>query len=113
MVIDVDAVYAVDLYADVLVGADGASYQVKDVLELEEATAGGLLSKNEYRNACRGLDRLIGLIGNGELVSFLDKVFPFGPSSAGPGLPMARKILEQVPQLQPRHRPTWEPKVGP
>jgi len=62
---------------------------------------------------CRGLDRLLALIENGELLSFLDNVFPFGPSGGGPGLPMARKLLEQVPQLQPGRRPTWEPKVSP
>lgn len=107
MVAHGNAVYAVDLYADVLVGADGSSHQVQDVSDLEEAAAGGLLSKNEFQNARRGLDRLLGLIRDGELVCFLDNVFPFEPSGAGPALPMVRMPLEEVPELQPRHRPSW------
>ena len=112
MVTHGNAVYAVDLYADVLVEADGVSHQVQDVPELEQAAAAGLLSEYELQNARRGLDRLLGLVKNGELVSFLSDVYPFGPSGAGPAWPMLRVPLADVPELQPRHRPTWE-RAGP
>jgi hypothetical protein len=95
------------------VTADGSSHQVQDVAELREATAGGLVSKNEFGNARRGLDRLLRLIANGELVSFLDDVCPFGASGAGPARPMARRPLEEVPELQPARRPTWESQSNP
>lgn len=106
-----NAVLAADLYADVLVEADGVSHRVQDVPDLEQAAAGGLLSQHELHNAYRGLDRLLGLVTNGELVSFLDAICPFGPSGAGPALPMLRVPLADVPELQPRHRPTWKPKA--
>jgi hypothetical protein len=106
------AVYAVDLYADVLVEVDGVRHRVQDVAELQEAAAGGLVSAYELHSARRGLDRLLSLIENGELVSFLNDVCPFGASGAGPALPMARVPLAEVPELQPRHRPTWEPEAN-
>ena len=113
MVTHGNVVYAVDLYADVLVEADGVSHQVQDILELEEAAARGLLSEYELHNARRGLDRLLGLVKNGELMSFLNSVFPFVPSGAGPALPMLRVPLAAVPELQPQHRQTWEPDATP
>jgi predicted RNA-binding protein associated with RNAse of E/G family len=113
MVTHGSAVYAVDLYADVLVAADGVSHLSKDVLELEEAAATGLLSEYERQNAYRGLDRLLGLVKNGELWSYLNNVCSFGPSGAGPALPMVRVPLADVPELQPRHRLTWEPEATP
>jgi hypothetical protein len=113
MVTHGNAVYAVDLYADVLVEADGVSHQVQDFPELEEAAAGDLLSEYELQNARRGLDRLLGLVKNGQLMSFLNNVCPFGPSGAGPALPTLRVPLADVPELQPQHRPTWEPEVNP
>ncbi|SNY28337.1 hypothetical protein [Paractinoplanes atraurantiacus] len=102
-----DSIYAVDLFADVLVAADGISHQVKDLPELQEAVTLGLVSKNEFDGARRGLDRLLGLVSDGDLMSYLDAVCPFGRSLAGPALPMDRVPLADVPELQPRRRPTW------
>jgi hypothetical protein len=74
-----------------------------------EAATGGLLSDHELRNARRGLDRLLSLVREGELVAFLNDVVPFGASGAGPALPMLRVPLAEVPELQPRRRPSWGP----
>lgn len=113
MVTHAGAVYAVDLYADVLVREDGVSHQVQDIPDMEQAAAAGLLSPSELDNARRGLDRLLGLITNGDLMWFLDHACPFGPSGAGPAFPMVRVPLADVPQLQPRRRPTWDPESDP
>ncbi len=101
------AVYSVDLFADILVRADGVTHNVKDLTDLEQAAADRLVSAAEADNARRGLDRLIGLISAGELVSFLNDVSPFGPSRAKGALPMQRVALEEVPILQPALRPSW------
>jgi hypothetical protein len=101
------AVYAVDLFADVLVRKDGVSHQVTDVEQLRQAAADGLLSPREAYRAQQGLDRLIRLIDGGRLLSFLEQACPFGPSRAAPALPVARVSLDDVPLLQPRQRPTW------
>lgn len=111
------AVYAVDLFADVLVKEDGVGRDVKDLAELDEALVDGLVSAYEAANARRGLDRLLTLIDAGELVAFLDDVCPFGPSRAAPAVPVERVPLAAVPDLQPGRRPTWEavppPEVTP
>jgi hypothetical protein len=56
-------------------GCTSTNFGVPDGLgtwELEEAAAGGLLSRYKLQNARRGLDRLLGLVKNGELMPFLN-----------------------------------------
>jgi Protein of unknown function (DUF402) len=101
------AVYAVDLFLDVLVGADARTYDVVDEDEFEQAVAGELVSAGEAVGARRGLVRLTELIERGGLIAFLEAVCPFGPSPAGPALPMLRTPLAEVPLVQPGRRPTW------
>lgn len=103
------AVYGADLFIDVLVQADGVTYDVVDVDEFEQAIADGLLSAREVEGARRGLERLAELIDRGELIAFLDAACAFGPSTAGPTMPMLRAPLVDVPLVQPGRRPTWLP----
>lgn len=101
------AVHAVDLFIDVLVGADGLAHEVVDLDEFEAAIAAGLLSPAEAAGARSGLDRLVGIIARGELLDVLDDAWPLGPSTAGPSMPMRRVAVADVPLVQPRRRPTW------
>ncbi len=108
------AVHGVDLFADVLVRADGAGHQVTDLDELRQAAADGLVSPHEAYRARLGLDRLLDLISSADLLDFLDHACPFGPSRAAPALPVERAPLADLPLLQPARRPTWQgPPNGP
>jgi hypothetical protein len=103
-----DSVFAVDLFVDVLVHADGLTHRVSDEDELREALARGWISEREADGAGNGLAQLIQLIARGALVPFLSRVHPFGPSSAPDALPMRRPPLTEAPVLEPRARPTWD-----
>ena len=59
------AVFAVDLFADVLVRADGVTYQVCDLGELDQAHRSGLILPAEARGARSGLAELTGIIEQG------------------------------------------------
>lgn len=102
-------VFAVDLYADVLVRADGRSYHVKDETELEATSRSGLVSTHELESARAGLARLLSLIDTDKLVPFLEATCLFGPSDAPEGRPMTRLALVNVPDVQPERRWSWHP----
>jgi hypothetical protein len=102
-----DAVFAVDLFADVLVRADGARYRVCDLAEFRQARERGLILPGEAAGAERGLAELTGLIERGELVAFLSQACPFGPLSPPAAAPSGRVPLAQVPLLSPQSRAEW------
>ncbi|WP_433055471.1 DUF402 domain-containing protein [Dactylosporangium sp. CS-033363] len=93
MVVRGDSVYAVDLFADVLVRADGVSHQVQDVAEMEREV------REQLREARRGLERLLEKIRRGELIAFLEAVWPFGPTDPTPALPMVKAPSAGLVQL--------------
>jgi hypothetical protein len=101
-----NAVFAVDLWVDVLVNQDGVTYRVGDEGELAEAIERRWLSDREARGARSGLAQLVALIESGELVEFLSRVHPFGPSSAPEAIPVQHVPLTKAPLLQPHARPT-------
>lgn len=101
------AVHAVDLCADVLVRADGTTFEIVDLAAFDAAVANGLISAGEYRHGKSGLTRLTGLIRRNELIPFLNGVYPFGPTTAPPARPMTLVPLSEAPLLQPGRRPTW------
>lgn len=101
------AVYAVDLFVDVLVRADGLAHEVVDLDEFDAAIAAGLLSFSEAAGARSGLERLVAIIARGDLLAFLHGAWPFDPSVAGPALPMRRFAVTDVPLVQPGRRLTW------
>lgn len=104
-------VFAVDLFADVLVRADGRSSTVKDEADLVHAANSGLISAHELASAHVGLARLVSLIGAGDLIPFLEAACPFRPTNAPEGRPMTRLSLAGVPQLQPERRWSWQPPM--
>jgi len=101
-------VFAVDLFADVLVRADGRTFLVKDEDELAHAAEEGLVSQHEFASARDGLARLVGLIEADGLIPFLHGTFPLGPSDAPEGMPMTQVPLADVPEVQPERRWTWQ-----
>jgi hypothetical protein len=103
-----DAVYAVDLWLDVLVRSDGVTHGVYDQDEFDDALERGWLSDREANAARSGLRELLELIDAGGLVGFLDDIHPFGPTSAPKAPDMGRVQLSEVERiLAPGVRPSW------
>ncbi len=82
-------VLAVDLFADVLVRADAASYRVGDLDELGQARRDALILPAEARGAARGLAELAAIVERGDLLAFVSRAFPVARCSRPPTLPSA------------------------
>jgi hypothetical protein len=102
-----DAVFAVDLWLDVLVRRDGTTHGVYDENEFEDARKRGVLSEREVTGARAGLDELVELIEQRALVDFLDTIHPFGPTTAPPAPDMQSVALSAVAPLRAGRRTTW------
>ncbi len=107
MLREANAVFAVDLWLDVLVREDGLRHSIVDLSNFEHAVEHGLLSKREAGCAKAGLRELVELIERGKLVHFLSDAFPFQPSTPPPAIPMRLVPPEDCPLIQPHRRPTW------
>ena len=94
-----DAIYAVDLFTDVLVRADTIRYRVGDLDEFGRARRAGLILPGEADGAERGLAELIGIIERGDLLTFLSRAFPVGPLRPPAAMPVGRVPVAQVPPL--------------
>jgi hypothetical protein len=77
-----NAVFAVDLWLDVLVRADGVTHAVNDEDDFEEAISHGWLSQREVAGARAELRWLVEPIERRELVGFLAAVHPFARGSS-------------------------------
>jgi hypothetical protein len=102
-----DAVFAVDLWLDVLVRSDGVTYAVNDEDDFEEAISHGWLSQLEVASARAELGRLVELIERRELVGFLAAVHPFAPTAAPAAPDMQQVRLSDVALVHAGARPTW------
>ncbi len=101
------AVYAVDLFADVLVQADGVTYRVCDLEQFQQAHSRGLILPGEAQGAQRGLAELTGIIERRELAAFLQQSCPAGPLNPPIASPPDRTPLTQVPLLSEGNRAFW------
>jgi hypothetical protein len=104
-----DAVYAVDLFADLLVRADALRYRVGDLDELAAARRDGLILPAEARGAEQGLTELTALIERGDLLAFLARAAAIGPLRPPPASPIDRVPVSQVPLLSRAGRAAWPP----
>jgi hypothetical protein len=77
-----DAVFAVDLWLDVLVRSDGVTYAVYDEDDFDAAISRGWLSRCEVVGARAGVRQLVDVIERRELGEFLAAVHPFAPTVA-------------------------------
>lgn len=100
-------VYAVDLFADVLVRADKTTYVVDDVDEMREAQVGGLVSSRELAAAERAVRQVVELVEGGALLGLLEETWPVEAASPQTATRMQRVPLTAVPRLAPRSRSTW------
>jgi hypothetical protein len=94
-----NAVLAVDLFADLLVRADSASYRVCDLDELDQACRDGLILPEEARGAARGLAELTAIVERGDLLAFLSRACPVGPVQPPAAAPVEYVPLSRVPLL--------------
>lgn len=97
--------FAVDLFADVLVRADGMTFAVTDEGEMRNAIEDGLISQSEAAHAAAELKLLTALITGGQLLEWLAAACPFGPAGAPPARPVKRVPVPAL--LSPRERATW------
>jgi hypothetical protein len=102
---DGDATFGVDLFADVLIRADGMSYVVADLDEFEDMASRHLLSHAESRGARSGLAELLELIEQGRLLRWLAGLAAFRRCRPPTALPMRRGPVPG--RLQPGIRRTW------
>lgn len=102
-----DAVFAVDLWLDVLVRADSVTYAVNDEDDFAAAISHGWLSEREVAGARAALCRLVDLIERRELVDFLTAVHPFAPTVAPAAPDMQHVGLSDVALVHAGARPTW------
>jgi hypothetical protein len=100
-------VFAVDLFVDVLVRADGLSYVVGDQVQAQQAALAGLISSRELHEAQRSVGELLEIIKCGSLVDLLSQAWPLEAACPGPAPPMRRVPLAEVPILVPGVRSTW------
>lgn len=97
--------FAVDLFLDVLVRADGRSVQIRDEGEMEDAVERGWVSQREAEAARRGAERLVDLARTGRLVDFLDRHLPLEPPQSARMFQIARAGIDSG--LLPGQRPSW------
>ena len=107
MVSDGSTVFAVDLWIDVLVRADGPAYYIGDEDEFDDAIANGWLSQREADGARAGLTELIDIIERKQLMAFLSELQPFRSTQAPPANAMRRAPASRFPLIQPYSRPSW------
>ena len=107
------ALYAVDLFADVLVQADGVTYRVCDLEAFQQAPGRGLILPGEAQGAERGLAELTGIIEGRELAAFLRQACPAGPLDPPIATPADRVPRAQVPLLSEDSRASWAEREDP
>jgi len=97
--------FAVDLFDDVLVRADGITFVVTGEDEMRKAAEDGLISQREAAHAAAELELLTALISGGRLLEWLAAACPFGPAGAPPARPVKRVPVPAL--LLPGERATW------
>ncbi len=100
-------VYTVDLWLDVLVRADGTTFQVVDRDHFARAQEAGWLSEAEVSGALHGLEELVGIVERGDLIDMLSAIWPFGPAErpANTRLPPVDPL--DYPRFAAGKRLTW------
>ncbi|MFC1717511.1 hypothetical protein ACFL6S_27875 [Candidatus Poribacteria bacterium] len=71
------SIFTTDLYLDVLVGADGITYQLEDSEDLQKAFDASLFGRRWFDNARREADWLVDTLEGGRFLDFLNEVEPF------------------------------------
>lgn len=96
-----------DLFADVLVRADGVTYRVCDLDEFEQARRRKLILPSEADGAVRGLAELTAIIDRGDLLAFMSRACPIGPLNPPAVSPARRVPLAQAHLLSAESRAAW------
>jgi hypothetical protein len=99
--------FAVDLFVDILVRADGLNYVVGDESEARQAARDGLISPRELRAAERAVKELMDIIGRGSLHELINETWPLEAACPAEAPAMQRVALRHVSILSPRERSSW------
>jgi hypothetical protein len=102
------AVYAVDLFIDVLVASDATTFRVKDEDDFERALASRLVSTAEAKAAKAELARFTEEVSSGRLLSWLEDAYPLSPPASPPPSVMSRVPVPEFLR-SPRR---WPPDSG-
>jgi hypothetical protein len=107
MVADGNAVFAVDLWVDLLVPSRRPDVLCRRRGRDCRAMANGWLSEREVDGARVGLTELIDIIERKQLIGFLSRLQPFGSTHAPPANAMRRESASRFPLVHPYLRPSW------
>ena len=79
-----NSIFTCDLYIDILVRADGATYQLEDLEDFQKAFASELFGRTWFDNARREMDWLVDLVESSGFPDFLNEVAPFPRAKTTP-----------------------------
>lgn len=102
---DANSIFGVDLFIDVLIRRDAASFYVGDEDEFAQMAEQNVLSAAEQKSAKAGLAELLELIETNRLLPWLEELVPFGVCNPPAAPAMERR---EVPlRMRPLLRSTW------
>jgi predicted RNA-binding protein associated with RNAse of E/G family len=112
-IVQTSGVYNVDLFLDILVAPDGKTFALVDENDFAEARIKGWLTSSEIAGARLGVDDLVGIIRDGGLRPFLERILPFDSVlDSAPQGPPRKFTIEDVPEFQFDERLRLWPDLG-
>lgn len=99
-----DRLFTTDLSVDVLVAADGMTYQVKDVAEFEAWYSRGAFGSGWYKNVRRELAALTQLLETNQFLRFLNDIAPFPVESPRAPLSVMDRAALETAGFEPHPR---------
>ncbi len=97
--------FTTDLGLDVVVAADGATYQGKDADEFEQWYTQGAFGVGWYTAAQRELTALIQLLETHQFIQFLTDIAPF--PTQGADVPLSTLVQEDLNSTEFIHHPQY------
>lgn len=100
-----NSIFTSDLYIDILVGADGSSYQLEDMENFQNAFEKGLFGRKWLDGARQEAEQLIDLLESAQFLDFLNKVEPFPAKKATYTQEPMRKYF--IDEIRFKHHPKY------
>ncbi|MCJ7841399.1 DUF402 domain-containing protein [Lederbergia sp. NSJ-179] len=101
-------VYNVDLELDVLVNPNGKDYIIIDEEDFKNEIKRNNITALEEKGALAGLSNLIEIINSGELINFLNDIYPFSDvTNCTSSLPMEKLTRNEISLFEKEIRHTF------